>query len=758
MTGFSPFLPPCRTLVLGNGATAEVLAETVGRLLADRALVEQIDVFGATSAPPPLENPRVRWHAATADLLQALRSLRSSPHAASAGNGNGAATAQPPGDVAWIVAGTWAPAGWQTMLQRLLHAEPAIGTASPLCMNDGMYSPLQRSRGRTADPAALARWLQANVALSPVEQPMPLHWCGAMRADAVAALLTAPPVAGDGSEADWAGAVTRAGFLHVACPATVVRAPDEGNRTATEANRQEARYSSLLASRQLWGSADSLAWLRRRVAEAMPEILHASASVAAGRTAVRLHVAHSWGGGLSTWIGDFCAADRAGVNLVLRSVGVIGAYGQRLALYRSDDGVRPLRFWELAMPIHATAISHLQYRNVLREIVADFGVDSIIVSSLIGHSLDVLRAGLPTVVVAHDLFPFCVAIFGHFDGECTRCDAGRLAQCIERNPGHRFFEGVRAGDWEALRRAFLDEVNGRRIPLVAPSRSTAQRWTTLMPELDRARISVIPHGIALPPAVDFDPPADGPLRLLKVGRLSAEKGGELLKPMLTELTRFAHITLLGCGDDAMRFAHLPGVTAIAHFNREDLPALIAEIRPHLGLQLSTVAETFSYTLTEMWHCGVPVLGCRLGSLAERIEEGVNGFLVEPTREALRARVEELAARRDDLARVRRRLLQTRQRTTAEMVEDYFRLLPALVGDAPPPAAGQEVPAAEAPAPAAAPAAAAAPVRTLSVDPQVRYAEALRAFVRYTLGKAAHSPRLPSLLRGAFMALDRRMAR
>jgi hypothetical protein len=54
--------------------------------------------------------------------------------------------------------------------------------------------------------------------------------------------------------------------------------------------------------------------------------------------------------------------------------------------------------------------------------------------------------------------------------------------------------------------------------------------------------------------------------------------------------------------------------------------------------------------------------------------------------------------------------------------------------------------------------AAAPVRILSVDPQVRYMEALRAFARYTLGKAAHSPRLPSFLRGAFIALDRRMAR
>lgn len=747
---FSPFLPPCRMVVLANGAPAAVVEEAVRRLLADRSLAGQIHVFGAAPPDAAIEERRLAWHGPAQDLLQALRMLQQEVAPESrAVSGTGEV-----GDIAWIVAGTWAPTGWQVPLQRLLHAEPAIGTASPLCIDDELYSPLQRIRGRIAEPSDLARWLASNMALSPVEQPAPLYWCGALRGDAAGALLAGAGLLPDSDAADWPAMITEAGFLHVACPAALARAPAADATATKTVPGAEQRMSSLLASRSHWGGTDSLAWLRHRVTEAMPEILHQSGGQRpAEATAVRLHIAHSWGGGLSTWINDFSDADRRGENLVLRSVGVIGAYGQRVALYRNDDSVRPLRFWELALPIHASVISHLQYRNVLREIISDFGVNAIVVSSLIGHSLDALRTGLPTVVVAHDLFPFCVAIFGHFDGECTGCSSERLSQCIESNPGHRFFEGVKAQDWTALRRAFSSVVNQRQIPVIAPSRSAAKRWTTLMPELDRARISVIPHGIKLPPAVAFDPPTEGPLRLLKLGRLSVEKGGDLLKPALTELSGFAHITLLGCGEDALRFKQMPGVTAIAHFNREDLPALIAQARPHLGLQLSTVAETFSYTLTEMWHCGVPVLACRIGSLAERIEEGVNGFLVEPTREQLLTRLKELAGRRDDLATIRRNLLGSPQRTSTDMVDDYVRLLPALGGDVvhrPP----RQIP-------SAAPKAAdviAQPVRTLSVDPQVRYMEAFRAFVRYTLTKAAHSPRLPSFLRGTFLALDRRIAR
>ncbi|MCL4747329.1 MAG: glycosyltransferase, partial [Burkholderiaceae bacterium] len=526
-----------------------------------------------------------------------------------------------------------------------------------------------------------------------------------------------------------------------------------------DAGREAApRQSTLLAARSIRGDSHPLAQLRWQLQQALarsgagrrdPPHDAGSGKPAPQRAAVRLHVAHSWGGGLGSWVRDFCEADSANQHLVLRSIGVTGAYGQRLALYLGKESAEPVRLWELALPIHVTALAHLQYRAILREIVDEFGVDGVLVSSLIGHSLDVLRTGLPTVVVTHDHHPFCVALFAYFDGECRQCDRSRLQSCIEGNPGHRFFRGASADDWMALRGAFCEAVLEHDLSLVAPSASAMGRWHALMPTLAGARWKVVAHGTSLPPAIGFTPPAEGKLRLIKLGRLSPEKGSDLLEELLPEIAEFAELTVLGCGDEAARIGRRPAVTALATFSREELPRLIAEARPHLGLQLSIVPETFGYTLSELWHCAVPVLACRVGSLADRVREGENGFLVEPDAKAIGRRLREIAAQRDALAQMRAGLRREAQPSCEEMVAQYAPLLPALGGRA-----GrlsqrrawtldQGRRGAHAPRVMASGRVALGP---LSIDPQVTYVQAARAFLRFTLYKAMHSPRVPAIVR------------
>ncbi len=283
-----------------------------------------------------------------------------------------------------------------------------------------------------------------------------------------------------------------------------------------------------------------------------------------------------------------------------------------------------------------------------------------------------------------------------------------------------------------------------------------------MPGLAAAPIEVIPHGVSLPPAIGFEPPAEGRLRLVKIGRLTMEKGGELLEAVLPELAGFADLTLIGCGDEAAaRLARTPGVTAIAAFEPAELPALLARARPHLGLQLSVVPETFSFTLSELWHSGIPVLGCRVGSLADRIREGDNGFLCAADTSSLLARLRELDARRKDLAEVRARLLRLSQRSCAEMVADYRALLPAPGRHSPPRLPAQLSPAALADGRSGGAASAAngrVRLGALSVDPEARYTDVARAFFRFTLDKAAASPRLPPALRRLAARAGRRGGR
>lgn len=745
--------PRCRTLVLAGGAPDAALRATLARLLADPDVRGAIDVFGAAPADgaPSATPSRVHWHPPAAELTDALRTLAPELER------NGAA------DVAWVRAGVRTFARWQSRLRATLAADARIGSASPLCPADPLYSPFESTPPRDDALDGLDAWLGTRGDGAPVELPVPLAACGVLAPGAWRAILAhgrdagaggsggASGDAGDGVSvgADdappaWPTIVSRAGLVHVACRRALVLAPP----VATP-----PRDGGLTAARELWRDAHPLTGLRWHVAHARDEWRApgpdgAGEAAAPPARAVRLHVAHSWGGGLGSWVRDFCDGDPRGENLVLRSIGVIGAFGQRLALYRGADAVEPIRIWELGLPIHATAIAHLQYRALLAEVVGEFAVDAVIVSSLIGHSLDALRTGLPTAVVAHDHYPFCVAIFAYFDGECRRCDGGRLRECLAGNPGHRFFRGVDAGDWAALRTAFVDAVLEHDAALVAPSPSVGGRWRSLMPALERARWSVIPHGARLPDAVPFEPPVDGPLRLLVIGRLSAEKGGALLEALLPELARFAEITLLGCGEDAARFSRVPGVTAVDAFERDALPELIARARPHLGLQLSIVPETFSYTLTEFWHCGVPVLACRVGSLADRIRDGENGFLAEPDAQAILARLRAIDARRAELAPLRVALRALEPRSREAMVAEYDALLPPPAPRAERGAGSDAAGAVPVAAASAAPATGRIGLGPISIDPQVRYRQVAHAFWRYTLHKATHSPRLPLTLRRA----------
>lgn len=66
------------------------------------------------------------------------------------------------------------------------------------------------------------------------------------------------------------------------------------------------------------------------------------------------------------------------------------------------------------------------------------------------------------------------------------------------------------------------------------------------------------------------------------------------------------------------------------YKREDFNRIVGEIKPSFSLILSTCPETYSYTLTESWMAGLPVIASDLGALKERINSNDAGWLVDYT--------------------------------------------------------------------------------------------------------------------------------
>src|SRR5205823_11750454 len=111
------------------------------------------------------------------------------------------------------------------------------------------------------------------------------------------------------------------------------------------------------------------------------------------------------------------------------------------------DDSTPVQRWALYPAVKHTAIHHSGYQAALAEIIDSYGVDHILVSSLICHSLDALDGGVPATLIAHDYYPFCSALNITFESVCRRCTESDLRRCTEGNVHHRFFRNVPPAEW-----------------------------------------------------------------------------------------------------------------------------------------------------------------------------------------------------------------------------------------------------------------------------------------------------------------------
>jgi len=415
------------------------------------------------------------------------------------------------------------------------------------------------------------------------------------------------------------------------------------------------------AQRHIAAPQASLAPLRAALAgaDALPNL-----RPGLDRRSVVLHVLHGWGGGVEQFARDLAEGDAERWHLALYARGEWSRQrcGETLELALLHGGrLWPLARHALAAPIATCAIDHPEWRAVFDDARRRFGVASVIVSSLIGHSLDALGTGLPTELVCHDYFPLWPLLHADFDTLGGGGAALAKALADARAPEFPFAEREPAF-WRALRAAFLAGVDRVGAVLCAPTEGVRRNWLRLAPELAARRFEVIGHGLR-----DFGarhlpkPPVRDRMRLVVLGRLNGGKGERLLRALLaTDLREHADIFLVGCGRAGLGFLGERHVHLVFDYRRDELPDLLARIAPDAALLPATVAESYSYTLSELRALGLPTIATALGAFAERIRDTHDGLLVAPEAGAIAALVAELHDDPSALAAIREQLAREPQ--------------------------------------------------------------------------------------------------
>jgi GT2 family glycosyltransferase/glycosyltransferase involved in cell wall biosynthesis len=257
------------------------------------------------------------------------------------------------------------------------------------------------------------------------------------------------------------------------------------------------------------------------------------------------------------------------------------------------------------------------------------------------HNISACRDGIiaalehlpvPYGYTVHDLNFACptitfLAADGMYCGAQT--DPAVCRRCLAAQPA---FEHVDIAAWRARHHRLLE----RAVFRVAPSRWAAATLAAYFPDCPA---TVVAHGgvadgtPATPGARTAVLLADDDVPTIAVlGAIGPDKGARRIERLVAlarernARVRFVVIGYLDVehgpwqSDDAVLTVH-------GRYAPSDLPDLLAHYRARLVLYPSAGPETFSFTLTEAWSAGRPVLVPPIGALVERVVGSGAGFVM-----------------------------------------------------------------------------------------------------------------------------------
>lgn len=256
------------------------------------------------------------------------------------------------------------------------------------------------------------------------------------------------------------------------------------------------------------------------------------------------------------------------------------------------------------------------------------------------------QRGIPTVVTLHDYWWICAnaQLLTNYDQRV--CAGPRFAwlncgRCALARGGADVLWPLAAGltPLLAARERILRAGLRDAAQIIAPA-PFVKRWYAAH-GLDAARMIVLPHGIERPEALDTHqnhPPAApdetaAAFRIAYIGGLAWQKGVHVLIEAFNRLPPGAELWI--AGDESADPAYVQQLRTLAGPGVRFLGALTrGQVWATLG-QVDVVAvpalwhETFSLIVHEAFAAGRPVIASRLGALADRIQDGVDGLLVMP---------------------------------------------------------------------------------------------------------------------------------
>lgn len=427
---------------------------------------------------------------------------------------------------------------------------------------------------------------------------------------------------GYGEEVDWAVRASLKGFEHHIC--TTAYAFHKGSNSFGAQTRAEIiknsnkiildRYPFYDEMIQQYIYDDELRTVRNRVAR---ELLKNS------EQQIILHISHSSGGGIETYINGLKCQHPDKLHLVLRP-------GRSYSDLVSSDASNKFSTFTLeCIQIDAVIIGSLEDTVLSSLSLVLLRVSTVLVHSFVGwkpaeirHLINYLkRRQINYSVVAHDYMFVCPRIklidsAGEF---CDLADSSYCSHCLRT--GEKPIETSLLSPFNSdiiLYRQFFANIaeNAEKIICSTPDqveRLERQEFRNVtIREPYEAKYSVLPGH-------KHD---SNSRNILLIGAISKEKGAERLFHVAShclQVNTSVHFYLVGAASNLADLIKLPNFTFVSSYKTfNELHDLVCSIYSPIAFFPAIWPETWCYTLTEALQLDLPIIACNLGALGSRL--------------------------------------------------------------------------------------------------------------------------------------------
>lgn len=530
-------------------------------------------------------------------------------------------------DVVILNSDTIVTRGWLEKLRACAHSQPGVATVTPLTNNGTICAVPEWLQQNIVPPgyrlAEYAELIENLSARSYPEIPTGVGFCMYITREAITAVGYFDQVTfhrGYGEENDFCMRAAALGYRHLLDDATFVYHEGGESFGVEKAALYERNHRALREKHPHYHdrvatfiSEDPLRDIRASIRDAI-----AGRPLRRLRILLLLHELPGAVGGTEAHTRDLISSVGAADLLIAHP----SPAGFVVEEYRQGKCVSQQQF---SPAEDGKARSRDWYRSFLSRL----RVQVVHVQHFSNHDPAVLGAasdlGIPIVFVWHDYFLLCPS-YTLVNDRGRFCDWCRdLAECDRCLAGSAGYPSGFQREWRRVSDGLIGKVDAHVFPSAAALGGARSIFN-----LEADKVHVIPHGRDLPADLAshrHDPSA--PLRVAFLGARTRANGADLFRTIVRRSG--------GLGIEWHAFGAAPaessgevidGVCDHGPYEREAIPGLLREAGIDLVLLLSIWPETFSYTLSEAWGAGIPVLGSSLGAIGERIRATGGGWIVD----------------------------------------------------------------------------------------------------------------------------------